>query len=79
MVARAMCVMYYGRSCSWNGNEAGCCTETAWNDHSVVQPITVNFLMTLYCTYGITYLSPSHNSFIHMTYVCSILYDLVCT
>ena len=21
MVARAMCVMYYGRSCAWNGNK----------------------------------------------------------
>ena len=28
MVARAMCVMYYGRSCARTGNEAGHCTET---------------------------------------------------
>ena len=29
MVARALCVMYYGQSCARNGNKAKCCTEIA--------------------------------------------------
>ena len=55
MVARATCVMHYGRSCARTRNEAGCCTETEQklpaqkqnrNYRSVVRTVPGNFLIT---------------------------------
>ena len=47
-----MCIMYYGRSCAWNGNVVG----RAWEEHgdycSIVGMEAVNFFMTCtVCTY----------------------------
>ena len=51
MVARAMCVMYYGRTCARNRNEAGCYKETAQRllfrcTTDKCKLLTVNFFMT---------------------------------
>ena len=44
MVARTMCVMYYGRSCAQNGNEAEVAQKQHGNYHFAVRPVTVNLL-----------------------------------
>ena len=56
MVVRAMCVMYYGRSCARNETRPDVARKQHGNYRSVARTIPVNFLMTYTVCIYVVYL-----------------------